>query len=407
MNKRIKSIRGESNSSLLLALAIITVIIVIGLFSTMGIRTVAGNEVGVKETWSGGVDPVPLPPRTYWINRWTETIYTYPTSGQVFVMNDKDESTEPIANGRRFDSLEVNSLDNQKVEFHISLTWHIDPEHAVALHKSYRDNIEERLIRPEVVNEVGIRATLQNAIDLYSGEKLNELRSLVTQELKNPAGKLAQSGVIVDRFVVEKPKLNPDYEKIIEQRQLAIATESQAKEQQKANVALADSAKAAALKVQYETIVAAQTQAQMTVIAQQAESDKMTIQTKADALNAVTRKEGETKAIVLQAEADARKAVVVSEAARESEVNRSVGILAVGKATAEAQKLQLQAYAVAGTDSFVRIKVSENMAAAYSGVKGYLPEHSTYNILTDNFVKGVSVLTGGNGETPPSTIVTP
>ena len=395
-----KSNRGLTIAGLLAIVAIIGTLIATVLF--VKIRTVEGNEIGVLETWSEGVQKEPLAPKTYiFLPGFNKTVYTYTTSGQVFVMNDKSDKLEPFANGRRSDVLEVNSLDNQKVQFHVTVTWRINPSHVVELHKNYRNNIEERLIRPEVVNAVGIRATLQDAINLYSGPKLNELREVVTNELRDTKGKLAMSGVIVDKFVIEKPKLNPEYEKIIEQRQLAIATETQAKEQAKANQAIADAAKVAALKQQYETLVAAETSAKQMVISQQAESDKATIQTKANALNTVTQQEAEAQVVVIKAKAEADRNIAISEAMKTAEINRAVGIEAVGKATAESNKLLLSSYSVPGSDLYTRIQVASSLATSFAGVKGYLPQGVSYNLVAENFDKGVSLLV--NPTTAPVT----
>lgn len=389
------SIRGTISVGGIIALVAL-VGLLIAAFTIPKIKTVEGNEIGVLETWGEGVVNEPLTPKTYvWPIGFNKAVYTYTTSGQVFVMNDKTEAEEPMAHGRRFDALIVNSLDNQQVHFHITVTWRIDPAHVVALHKSYRDNIEERLIRPEIVNEVTMRATLVNAIDLYSGQSLNDLKKTVTDELRSPTGKLAQSGVIIDRFVVERPRLNPEYEKIIEQRQLAIATESQAKEQQKANLALADAAKAAALKEQYEEVVKAQTTAQQTVIAQQADSDKATIATKANALNTVTTQEAAARVVVINAKAEADRQVAISEATKQSELNRAVGIKAVGEAEADAKKLLLSSYSVPGSDLYTRIQVASSLSASFQNVKGYLPQGVTYNTVAQDFDKGVSLLVGG------------
>jgi regulator of protease activity HflC (stomatin/prohibitin superfamily) len=378
----------------LLGIAALVGLIAVFLFGVK-IRTVEGNEIGVKETWSEGVLPEPLPPKTYvMFPGFNQTIYTYTTSGRVFAMNDKSETEEPFAEGRRSDALMVNSLDNQRVSFHVTITWRIDPAHVVALHKNYRDNIEERLIRPEVVNAVGIRATLQNAIDLSSGPKLNELRVVVTQELRSPTGKLAQSGVIVERFVIEKSKLNPEYEKVIESRQLAIAQESQAREQKKANESIAEAARAAALKQQYEQVVAAETAAKQQVISQQAASDKATIEAKANALNTVTTQEAAAKVVVINAKAEADRQVAISEATKQAEINRAVGIEAVGRAEAEAQKLRLQAYAVPGADAFVRVEVSKQLASAFQNVKGYLPANVNYTTVGKDFDGAVNALVG-------------
>ena len=391
-NSYYKSNRGLTVAGLLAIIGIIGAVLI--MLFMVKIRTVEGNEIGVLETWSEGVQKEPLAPKTYvFLPGFNKTVYTYTTSGQVFVMNEKSEKMEPFANGRRSDVLEVNSLDNQKVQFHVTVTWRIDPIHVVELHKNYRDNIEERLIRPEVVNAVGIRATLQDAINLYSGPKLNELRQVVADELRDTKGKLAMSGVIVDKFVIEKPKLNPEYEKIIEQRQLAIATETQAKEQAKANQAIADAAKVAALKQQYETLVAAETAAKQLVISQQAESDKATIQTKANALNTVTQQEAEAQVVVIKAKADADRNVAISEAQKVAEINRAVGIDAVGKATAESNKLLLSSYAVPGSDLFTKIEVAKSFAEGLQNVRFY-PSNATFNTVSSDFNSGLNLLVG-------------
>jgi regulator of protease activity HflC (stomatin/prohibitin superfamily) len=383
--------RGLTVAGLLAIVAIVGV-----LFSAIflvKIRTVDGNEIGVLETWSDGVVNEPLTPKTYvFFPGFNKSVYTYTTSGQVFAMNDKDDAQEPFAHGRRSDVLVVNSLDNQQVRFHITLTWRIDPTHVVSLHKNYRDNIEERLIRPEIVNEVGIRATLQNAIDLYSGPKLNALRELVNAELRNPNGKLAQSGVIVDRFVIEKPKLNPDYEKVIESRQLAIATESQAREQQKANVAIAEAAKAAALKGQYEAVVAAETSKQRGILEQEAISQKAIIEAAANAKNTIVEQNAASEKIVLAATAEAKRNIAISEAQKQAEINRAVGIKAVGEATAEANKLLLSSFSVPGSDLYTRIQVAKSLGESFQNVRGYLPANVSYNLVAENFDKGVSLM---------------
>lgn len=392
-----RSTRGLTVAGLVAIVAIVSVLAALLLF--IKIRTVDGNEIGVLETWSDGVVNEPLAPKTYvYFPGFNKSVYTYTTSGRVFVMNDKDDAQEPFAQGRRSDVLVVNSLDNQQVKFHITLTWRIDPAHVVSLHKNYRDNIEERLIRPEVVNEVGIRATLQNAIDLYSGPKLNDLRDTVTKELRRVDGKLAQSGVIVDRFVIEKPKLNPEYEKVIEARQLAIATESQAREQQKANLAIAEAAKAAALKMQYEEVVKAETAKQRGILEQEATSQKAIIEAAANAKNTIVTQTAESEKIVIAAKAEASRNIAISEAQKQAELNRAVGINAVGEATANATKLLLSSYSVPGSDLYTRIEVAKSFAGGLQSVRFY-PSNATFNTVAGDFDKGLSLLVG-QGVTP-------
>lgn len=389
----------QVNGFIFVAAILLAIVIIFSLVFTY--TTVQGDEVAVKETWDDGVVNQFFPAKTYVHNRWTSTYIPYKTSGHVFVMNDKSDKQEPFAEGRRVDPLEVNSLDNQKVRFHIIVTWRIDPAHVVELHKSYRSNIEERLIRPEVVRAVGTRATIQSAIDLYSGAKLNTLRSEVEIEFKDPKGKLAQSGILVDSFVIEKPEFPNDlYVKAIESRQLAMISESAAKEQKKANDALAEAEKSKAQITANTRIVAQEADKEMAILKQEAESGQSTIKAKAEALNAITTQEAESKKIVLQAEADAKKQIALSEASKQAEINRAIGIEAVGKAEAEAQKLKLAAFAVSGSDNYTRIEVARQLGLAFSSVKGYLPSNMNFSLVGDDFQKTVAVLSGPNTPTP-------
>lgn len=393
--------RNNLGLSLVGLIAIVALIgVLVSAMFCVRVYTVEGNAIGVIEDWNG-VRPDPAGPGTYFFmfnpSSGNKSIYTYATSGNVFVMNDKDDAQEPFAHGRRFDALTVNSLDNQQVKFHISVTWRIDPAHVVALHKNYRNNIEERLIRPEVTNAIGIRATLQNAIDLYSGPKLNTLREVVTAELRDPQGKLAQSGVVVDRVVIDKPILSSAYEAIIEQRQLNIATESQQKELEKANVATANAAKAAALKQQYEQVVAAETSKQTAILQQQATSEQAIIQAAANAKNTVVTQEAEAQRITIAAKAEKDRNVLIASGEKEAAMNRAQAIQSLGEAEANALKLKLGAYAAQGSDGYVRIQVAQSLATAFSNVKGYLPANVNYSTVGRDFDGAVNALVG-NGQ---------
>ena len=399
-----QSPRGNKLITYLICTAALIVLGVVGFFSTYTFKVVEGNEIGVRETWSGGVDPNPLPPKTYMYNRWTEAIYVYPTSGQVFVMNDKPPSEERQSMGRPVDPLVVNSSDNQKISFHTILTWRISPLHVVNLHKNYRADIEEKLIRPQEIKEVVSRATVEKAIDLYSGAKLNDLRSGVEGALINPEGKLAQEGVAVDSFIVEKPELlNKDYVAQIEARQVAIITESRAQEQKKANDALAEAAKSAAQKEANERIVKAKADKEVAILGQEATAQQAILQVDADAKNNVTRQTAESAKVVLAAKAEAERQVAISEASKQAEINRAVGIRAVGEAEANRNQLLLNSYAVAGADNYTKIKIAEQFAQGLGNVK-FFPANATFNTIANDFDKGLSLLVGSG--TPATAAVT-
>jgi len=387
--------QGFVSYNTLIGFAVAAVLLLVVIFSTFKYQTIEGNQAGVMETWDKCVLPDAYGPKTYWLNRWTENLHAYDMSGQVFVINS--QTTIKAQQGRQIDVLEVKSSDAQRVHFDITLQWHRSIENLAKMHRQYRDDVEERLIRPTLLKVVSFRATIKPAIELYAGMSLVQLQKDIENELKDPNGALYQDGVRVDSFVIDRTEF-PDakYVENIEARQRALIAQSRFEAEQKSNQAEADAARIKALKDQYEQVVKADTEAKRTVINQQAESDKATIQTKADALNAVTKQEAESKKIVLQAEADAKKQVALSESARQAEINRATGIEAVGKAEAEANRLKLTSFSAPGSENYVKVEVSKQFAAGLNNIR-FFPSNATYNTIASDFDKGLSLLVGGTG----------
>lgn len=393
--KSFRNQQGFLSYNVLVGIAVVAVISLVLLFGVLKYETVEGNYAAVKETWDGGVQKEALPPKTYWIYRWTEELFHYDMSGQVFVMNDKGNDTH--GEGRRFDALEIKSSDNQKVVLNVTLQWHRAIDKLADMHRQYRTEVEEKLIRPNIVRVLIAHATVKPALELYSGKELVDLQKQVEEELKKTDGPLHSGGVIVDSFVIDYTHF-PDtkYVENIEARQRALIAESRFLAEQKTNQAEADAAKIAALKKQYQDVVEAETKAKKTIIDQQAESDKATIQAKADALNAITRQEAESQKIVLQAKADAEKAIALADADKQKELFRAVGIEAVGRAEAEANKLKLASYSAPGSDNYVKVEVAKQFASGLANVR-FFPSNATYNTIAKDFDSGLSLLVGGNG----------
>lgn len=206
----------------LIAMGVTLLVALVLMTALFSLHTVPGNMVGVKETFTGGVEPEPLPARTYFIFRPTETIYDYPLSLQVFVMNDRTESEGEQGEGRENDSYLVQSSDQQDMRISLQVQWRIDPAHVVEIHKTVRDQIGERLLRPVVMLEVKNAATKRTAIDAYSGDGLVKLQGDIWARLSDPDGELRRRGLFVENFVIEHIGLNPKYTEEITARQIAI-----------------------------------------------------------------------------------------------------------------------------------------------------------------------------------------
>ena len=365
----------------LVVIGVIALVLVIGFFLLFDITTIKGNELGIKETWSGGVVNEVFQPKMYFLTPGQHLV-AYDAASQVFVMNDKPMQVEKAAAGREKDAYLVQSLEGQDMKISLNLRWRLDPSKLVQIHKTVRKDIEEKLIRPVVMRVVKDEATRLKAIDAYSGEGLVKLQTSIQSALtgSGEGAELKERGVIVENFVIEHIELDPKYIEEIKGKQLATQQTLRAVAEQEAAEAKALVAKAVAQADLNTKVVGAERDAKIMVIAAQADNEKAIIAAKAE-------KEKQTL------EAEGKKAAMIATAD---------GTLAMGKAEAQAKELLLKAYAVQGADAWVKVEVSKNLAVGFGGIKGYLPADMKVNLLTDNFVKAVDTMTGSPVVAMPS-----
>lgn len=334
-------------------------------FSAFDVVPIHGNQVGVKEHWWNGVQEDPLPPKTYFVWPW-ERIQPYSTSVQVFVMNDKAE--DDAVGGRKQDSYLVQSKDSQDMYLSLQIQWRIDPTHVVNLHKKIGPKaIEELALRPTLLRVVKNKATMMEAIEAYAGSGLVMLQQEIEKELSDPKQELAQRGIVVDSFVIEHIRLDPDYVKEITARQIAIQKEQRSVQEEKAAQAEALKAKAVA----------------------QADLNKAVVEAERDKQVAVLKAEAENEKVILQAEADKKKLVLAAEAEKESGELKAQAIIAIGEATAKAETLKYKAYGEPGAETYARIQIAESMSKAFGNIKGYLPESMNVYTLGSSFMDAV------------------
>lgn len=334
------------------------------IFFFVEVTTVKGNEIGVKETWNGGVIQEPLPPRTYFIFRFNE-IFKYDLAPRVFVMNDKTTAEEP-AEGRLMDSYLVQSSDQQDMFISSNLRWRIDPAKIIDYHKRVRSEPEEKLIRPEMLRIIKNHATNMTAIEAYSGVGLVELQNQIFEDLRMSLGDY----ILVDNYAVEHIRLDKEYVGQIVARQIATQAKLAADEQTKAATAKAELAKAEAMADLHRQVVAAERDKQIGVLAA----------------------EREARVRVLDAEAKREQVVLAAKGEKESGELRASAIIAIGRAEAESTKMKLSAYAVPGADAFVKIEVAKSVAEGFKNVTGYLPSDMQINLLSGSFLDSVNKL---------------
>jgi regulator of protease activity HflC (stomatin/prohibitin superfamily) len=351
---------------------------------------VESNELGIKESWSGGIDTTPIPPGMQVLfPGMTQKVLRYQMSPNIFVMNDRQGDER--ANGRNRDAYIAKSADNQTMTMWLALQWRFDPEKIVDIHKAYRTHtgmknwdaeIEERLIRQVLMRETNTEATKRNAIDAYSGAGFVALQQAISDRLTADDGELRSQGIIIENFVIEKIELDADYIGEINQRQVAQQRTLRARAEEEA--ALAEAARAEAQA--------------------RADYNKQVVEAEREKQKVVLASEGAAQQQINDARAQAERVVVAAKAEEEAAKARASAILAIGEAEAEAQRLRLSAYAVDGADAFVQIEVAKSLAVAFQNIKGYLPENMKINLLSDNFLSAVR---GIMSPTPIAPAVTP
>jgi regulator of protease activity HflC (stomatin/prohibitin superfamily) len=367
----------------LIVAGIILVGLVFASVFAVDISTVEGNQLGVKETWAEGVLEDALPPKTYvLIPGFTQKVFKYDMSSQVFVMNDQANDT--YGEGRRRDSYLVQSSEGQDMRVSLNIRWRRDPAFVVDMHKKIRGNVEEKILRPELMRVVKDQATTRKALDAYSGEGLVKLQSDISSKLMSPEAELRKRGVIVENFVIEHIGLDPIYVEQIKAKQVAVQATLRAKEETFAAEARAEQAKAEAQAAFEKAVVDAKRDKEVGILSAQKQAEQQVL----DATAAARRVE-------LAAEADKNRNVLAAEGEQQAALLRAQAIEALGKAEAEATRLKLSAYSAEGSEAYVRIEVAKSMAVAFQNIDGYLPQDMTVNLLSDSFLRAVEAVVGG------------
>ena len=354
---------------------IIGIVLVIVLFVILiDISTVNGNEMGVKETWWGGVASEPYSPKTYVLfPGFMQEMYNYDMSSQVYVMNDLTENIE-FAEGREKDSYLVQSKEGQDMNISMNVRWRFDPVHIVDIHKTVRFNYEEKIIRPTLMRIVKDHATLMDAIEAYSGEGLVRLQTEILATLRAPESEMVQRGIIVENFVIEHIALDPNYISEIKLRQIAVQAERRAKQEELAALAEAEKAKAEA-RADYETqVVEAERDKQKQILAAEAQRDQVVLEA-----------EAKKQQITLAAEADKARQVLEAEGEKEASLLRAEAIVSIGNAEAKAKEVMFSAYNAKGSEIYAKIEIAKHMAEGIKNINGWLPSDVTYNTVAKIF----------------------
>lgn len=386
----------SNNTFKMLASGIVLVVILVAFFATIRITTIDGNQLGVMETWKDGVVTNIMHPKTYFlVPGFNKKVFKYDASSQVFVMND-NASPEEQGVGRSRDSYLVQSQEGQDMQISLNLRWRINPEKLIQIHKTVRENIEEKIIRPVVMRVVKDKATKMKAIDAYSGAGLVELQKEIQDALTGmddtETDELAERGVIVENFVIEHIELDPKYIEEIKQKQIATQRQLKAVEEQKAAEAEALVAKAKA-QADYNT----------KLVAQQLIATNMVIQAQAENETVIIAARAAAEQVTIAAEAEKQQSALKGEGEKLKQIAEAEGVLAMGKAEAEAKRVLFEAWNTPGTENYVVVQVAgpEGVSGAFKNIQGYIPQDMKINVLAESFMDALKAIQGKILTQPP------
>lgn len=268
---------------------------------------IEGSELGVVQNWSGIKDQT-LGAGTHVYNNFIDDVHVYPIGTQKITFDTKSDN--PDAEWERID-VEIGENGGQKASVSISCNYHLNPEDIVKLHKQgIGRTYESVVLKREIVDTVNeIARPYKSALDLYSGTGFVKFKNEIDAALKNNSV-LKDRGIDVENTIIYGVHLDPQYENEIAQKQIA---QQQVLRKQEETKAAEQEAKR----------IFAFSQAKVEEARQVAEAQKIQM--------------------VTAAEANAKKTVLDAEAERDSNLARSAGELAIGKARAEVAQLNRDA----------------------------------------------------------------
>lgn len=329
---------------------VLGVIILVVSFSFVGWEKVEGDEAAVLQDWSGGVRS----------EVWRDGTHFYiPVVTDVHLYNIGIEKVTFASNKEaEYAPIEVNVGENggQRAKISLSVNYRIahtidedgkitfSPERLIALHRELKKDYESIVLKRTIVEVVNRIARPKSALEIYSGTGYNLFVEEVQAALHSHK-MFRNNGILIESVIVYNVNLNPEYEKEIESKQLAIQKTLRENEEEKAAVARAARAK------------------------QEAQAEVETRTQKAEAA-----KQERIKA----AEAEKAEQVLQAQGQKEAQILKAEGILAQGRAEAEVQELKREAL-YAGSSGALRAKVE--IAQARAVVSGKIL--GTINVLPE------------------------
>jgi prohibitin 2 len=115
------------------------------------------------------------------------------------------------------DAIETLTKDGQIVKMDLSVRFHIDPTRVTNLHREIGPDYINKVVRPEIRNQIRSSVSAYPVTEVYT-EKRTEIQNQTQENLKR---KFSASYLILDEVLIRNIRFSPEFEKAIEQKQIA------------------------------------------------------------------------------------------------------------------------------------------------------------------------------------------
>jgi len=194
-----------------LLLLIVLVVIAIVVLANTVLVVDAGQAAVIFNTLTGGLSS--RDSGTHILIPGIQKPILYNTRVQTYTMS----ATYGEGETRGDDALETLTKDGQVVKMDISVRFHIDPQNVAKLHKELGPDYINKVVRPEIRNQVRLQVSAYAVTEVYS-EKRSEIQ---TRSIEKLSPKFAENYLILDEVLIRNVRFSPEFEKAIEQKQIA------------------------------------------------------------------------------------------------------------------------------------------------------------------------------------------
>lgn len=387
----------------LVAAAVVGVVFLLGFLLVVRWTTLDGSERVVWQTRTGIEEEVSGAGLHFYNGLFT-TPHEYYVGSETFIIDDKtvnpkndfmDEEelrfnqpdVEPVTIPVQMDKLSPEDLAAGKttgptdIKLSCSMQYHLSPasKNLVALHNDKTKAYRTTFLKDVLLETCISNTTILDARTVFQGAGRVALQNTIELALKNEP-RFTKYDIVIEKFVIREVEfVDKEFLGKIQREALAEQRRKTAIKDERANEAEAKAARAKALTEQNQKLVAAETRKQERIAA--AEADKQ---------EKILAAEANKQKITLAAEAHKEQLRLEGEGEKLRDEAKASGILAVGKATAEAKRLQLQAYQGEGGQRFAEVEKAKALGAGIDKIY-YVPESMSINAISTDFQNAVTV----------------